>query len=511
MPIQKQLLESRLLADISLRVVRYETPLFIIVSLLGIFLILFNTQLGAYWSDDTYYYIQPARELASGKGFNPSYIFGPVLPFVLGVLGFLKADPLESIRWINAILFGLNLYLLAWIIRKITGSSVFSLFGMAVILLSDVVIEIHGWAMSEALAITFMLAGILALLAFIESNRRVYAVLAALGVSLAVLTRFALLPLIPAVSLVLLIINTHKAFLLRLRDATLFGISTLIPTMLYFLRNLEVSGHPFRYEQYAFEAMSKSQLIWFIYNWFSLFIPGRFIRDRELVVGSLIVIIATLFLVAVYLIIRQNKTAHASNLFRPGVFLLANLIVFSWLMLYLARGLSELYIYNARYLVPIFMIFIALAMVIFSRIWPLIGQTFRNYMILFFALFLIYYSYRALDFSLQVSTHGLGYSNIGWHQSETIQYLREHPDLMDVVSTGEMGIYFWTDRKPTVLAAFPSTMALAEYMCGHEAPLFIMNQMPTEMYGFAYDEVVQNLLLSRKFNDSEMYVCPDNR
>ena len=53
------------------------------LALAGILLVLLNTRLGAYLSDDTYYYIYPARDLLAGKGFHPSYIFAPLFPMVL--------------------------------------------------------------------------------------------------------------------------------------------------------------------------------------------------------------------------------------------------------------------------------------------------------------------------------------------------------------------------------------------------------------------------------------------
>ena len=487
--------------------VRHETYLYLLISLLGVMIVLFNTQLGAFWGDDTYYYIQPARDFIEGNGFNPSYIFGPVLPFILSIPGLLNIDPLISVRWINAILFGTNLYLLTLIIRKITASPGFALCGGVLILLSDVVIEIHGWAMSEALAIAFLLSSILSSLAYLETKRRVYGILTAVGTALAVLTRFAMLPTIPAICLMYLIGDHARPFLQRLRNAILLGITSLIPILLYWLRNFLISGHPVRYEQYIQTAFDRSQLIWWFYHWFSLFIPGRFLKGHELSAGLILTFITGLLLLVTFRIIHKARVASASSLFKPGMILLGSLIVFNLLMLYLARGLTELNIYNARYLVPIFIVFIAFSMSIFSRLWQVAGRYIKILMVAAFLLFLVYYSYRAVDFTLQTSSTGLGYSNIGWHQSETIRYLQEHPGLTDMVSTGEMGIYFWTGRKPTVLAAFTTPEALSEYMCAHGAPLFIMSQMPTEMYGFTHNEATRNLRLARQFNDAEMYVC----
>jgi CubicO group peptidase (beta-lactamase class C family) len=142
--------------------------------------------------------------------------------------------------------------------------------------------------------------------------------------------------------------------------------------------------------------------------------------------------------------------------------------------------------------------------------WEVAKRPTRFAMLAFFSLFLIYYAYRTIDFTRQTSSVGLGYSNIGWHQSETIRYLQQHPELVSMVSTGEMGIYFWTGRMPTVLAAFPTPQALKDYLCNQDAPLFIMNQMPTDLYGMSHDAAITELELARQFNDGEMYVCPVN-
>ena len=481
-----------------------------LLALAGVLLVLFNTRLGAYWGDDTYYYILPAREFMAGKGFHPSYIFGPVLPFLLCIIAIFKADPLISIRWLNAILFGINLFFLAQIIRKITGSRHFALAGTTLVLLSDVVIEMHGWAMSEALAITFMLVGITATLAFIDSQRLRYAIVAAVAAAMAVLTRFAMLPLIPAIGLTLLVCQPSRSVLRRVRDAVLFGIASLIPLLLYWLRNLLVSGHLVRYERYIQAPFDKSQLTWFLYNWFSLFIPGRFLKGHEILAGILISISIILLLLFTWRRLFSNKEQSHPPMYKTGILLTGSMIVISLLMLYFARGLTELYIYNSRYLIPIFILFIVMVFSAARSYWEVVKRPARFALIAFFLLFLIYYAYRTIDFTHQTSSVGLGYSNIGWHQSETVRYIQEHPELVNMVSTGEIGIYFWTGRMPTVLAAFPTTQALKDYLCNQDAPLFIMAQLPTDLYGMSHEAAVKELVLERQFNDGEMYVCPAN-
>jgi hypothetical protein len=177
-------------------------------------------------------------------------------------------------------------------------------------------------------------------------------------------------------------------------------------------------------------------------------------------------------------------------------------------MLYLARGLTELYVFIPRYLVPILMIFLMLIAALAGWFWRVSGRQLRLVVASFLVLFLVYYAYRTVDFSLSMTRTGLGYSNVGWHNSETIRYLKERPELVDMVSTGEMGIYFWTGRMPKVISAFGSVEGLREYLCENGAPLFVMNQMPADIYGIEHGDVARTLELEHAFNDSEMYRCP---
>jgi hypothetical protein len=74
-----------------------------------------------------------------------------------------------------------------------------------------------------------------------------------------------------------------------------------------------------------------------------------------------------------------------------------------------------------------------------------------------------------------------------------------------------MGIYFWTGRKPIVLAEFPNPQALKRYLCDQDATLFLMDQMPAEIYGMQQKDVARDLKLMQTFNDSSMYRCPDGK
>ena len=124
--------------------------------------------------------------------------------------------------------------------------------------------------------------------------------------------------------------------------------------------------------------------------------------------------------------------------------------------------------------------------------------------------FSLYYGYRTADYTWRISQTGLGYLNIGWHESETIPYLKQNPDRT-VIATGDVGIYFWTGRLPRVVTSFDSMEAMRTYLCDSNGILVIMNQMPTEIYRLDEGDVVRGLELEQEFNDSRVYRCPPSR
>ncbi len=487
-----------------------NTILLLGLALAGILLVLVNTRLGAYLSDDTYYYIYPARDLLAGKGFHPSYIFAPLFPMVLAGISGLGIEVLAAARWLNAILFGVNIYLVGRVAQRAGAPAAFSLLAAGLVLLSDVVIEAHGWAMSEALSFTFMLLALDGCLAYLATGQRRFWWLAAVAAALTTLARYAAVPLIGAVGLALLVFGPGKRAVQRVKDALLFGLASIAPVALYWLRNQLTSGHPVRYEGFIFEALTRDQVTWFLYHWISLFFPGRFLRGREVLAGLAAGIAIAAVAAGLGWVYRKRWGALDNRLFKTGVFLLAATLLMNLLMLYLARGLTQLDVFNPRYLVPMLIVFLILLAVLAGKLWQAAGWRMRAAAMLFLAVFSIYYAYRAFDFTRQTMETGLGYANAGWHNSETVPYIRAHPEL-EMVSTGEMGIYFWTGRMPRVLASFPSPQALKDHLCASGATFFLMDQLPTEMYGLARDAVVQELELVKTFNDGSMYRCPGTK
>lgn len=477
------------------------------LSLAGVIQVLLITRLGGFLSDDSYYYIYPAREFAAGKGFHPSYIFAPLFPFVLALINRLGVDALVAARWLNAILFGVNIFLVGRILRRGGIPAGFALLGSALVLLADVVAEAHGWVMSEAISFTFMLLSLNFCLVYLANGSRRAWWISAICAGLTVLARYAAIPLVGALCLALLLFAPSKRQWGRLKEAVLFALVGLLPIFLYWLRNQMTSGHAVRYQRYFIVPFTRDQLTWFSYNWLSLFIPGRLLRGHEILALGIALVGGVGLLALAVWFYRRRWAAFRDQGFRASVILLAAVFGLNLLMLYLARGLTELDVFNTRYLVPLLIVFLMLMVLLAGRLWQVAGRWARYALVGCLAIFLAYYAFRTVDFARNMMRIGLGYANIGWHNSETVAYLHQHPEMTNLVSTGEMGIYFWTGNKPKVVSDFPNQEAMRDYLCQNGASLLLMDQMPIDIYGMTPAQATRGLVLVKRFNDSEMYRC----
>jgi hypothetical protein len=102
----------------------------------------------------------PARAVAFHGEF-PLTVYPPLYPIVLAILGWFGAGLIDAARWLNAVLFGVNVVLagmLTWRITRSTVVAVATALGLAVTV--NVVIN-HALVMSEPLMMAIVLAGAL--------------------------------------------------------------------------------------------------------------------------------------------------------------------------------------------------------------------------------------------------------------------------------------------------------------------------------------------------------------
>ena len=110
-------------------------------------------------SDDSIGYIAGARSILSGQGYREAWLAsnGPVTHFppgfssVLALIGLSGLDPLRGARFLNALLFGANAFLLGILGWRMTKSQIAGLSWLRCLSVNASLFHAHAVAMSEPL------------------------------------------------------------------------------------------------------------------------------------------------------------------------------------------------------------------------------------------------------------------------------------------------------------------------------------------------------------------------
>jgi len=454
---------------------RFPLPAILALAAAGIALVLFATRWGAFLSDDSFWYIRPAEQALDGQGYQPTQSFAPGLSAVLTLLGSLGIPPLAGVRGLNAVLFGANIFLASWIVWRGGGGRAAALLTAGLVLLSDVLMETHGWAMSEALNLTFSLLATASFQEYTRRGRLSWLAGSACAAALACLTRYASISLAAALALALLLYSPAKRFARRLGQAAAFSAATLLPMAIWMLRNQIMTGQALHYSRFQWTWPTLDTLRWFFYTTLSWFIPGRLLHGRELPAGFAALTFLVILLAAGLWRLHRSKSTLTAVL-EPALFVLLTNGLIVVLMLVVANGFSNLAAFNARYLIALLLALLMAGASAAGRSFPKARRIGKIGLLAVAAAFLLYYGYRSVDAARALHADGLGYASRFAAESETVAYLKNHPDLK-VITTGPEGMYFWLGKFYDGIYTFGSTTDdLIHKVCEEQATLILLEQ-----------------------------------
>ena len=220
------------------------------LALAGIILLWYCTPMGLGLGGDSYYYVGGARNILSGAGFarlaatgeaRPITHFPPLFSVCLALLTGLGLDTTQAARWFNAGLFGVNVFLVGWLIWRGTQSWLSSLGGALIFLASPAMLAVHSWVLSEPLFLCCLLLAITWLSFYLERGRRRDLVVSAILASFACLTRYVGLALVAAAVLAILLWPGRRWWK-RAQSAAVFAALSLAAPAGWFARNLALVG-----------------------------------------------------------------------------------------------------------------------------------------------------------------------------------------------------------------------------------------------------------------------------
>ena len=491
---------------------------------LGLAVMLITTPLGGGLGGDSYYYVSGARDLLAGEGFTrpaadgtfrPITHFPPLFSVCLALLTGLGLDTTQAARWFNAGLFGVNVFLVGWLIWRGTQSWLSSLGGALIFLASPAMLAVHSWVLSEPLFLCCLLLAITWLSFYLERGRRRDLVVSAILASFACLTRYVGLALVAAAVLAILLWPGRRWWK-RAQSAAVFAALSLAAPAGWFARNLALVGSPTN-RGLQFHLPDSSKLLDAL-NTFSLWLlPGRVPATLRLGLAAAV----TLGLLALTIVFLWKGPLSGER--RPVPW------IAGWLLLvYPLSILASLSLLDAstplddRILSPLLaaglMLGICTAQGALSRtatVRParvIIGTILASFVVLTAA--------RGVGKMLQLRADGQGYASRGWRESHLVGWVREHPEEGPIYSNELDALYLLTGRQAYQVPIrwdpvraeervdFPEQLArMRERIAGEGAVLVLFNSLASQQAFLPSEaELAEGLLPAFQASDGVVYM-----
>ena len=201
---------------------------------------------GGILTSDSVTYVSVARNLLAGEGFTQflgrHYIyFPPLYPALLAGASLGVFDPLAVAGPVNAVLFGLTVFVAGWWLRRRLESRLLALWGCAAVAVAWPLTWMASWAMSETAFILLALLALIQTEKFLEGGKRSALIAAAALAALACLTRYLGVSVVLAVAL-LLVFRRGAAPAEKARNLIVYAVVSLLPLCLWLWRTFLLTG-----------------------------------------------------------------------------------------------------------------------------------------------------------------------------------------------------------------------------------------------------------------------------
>jgi 4-amino-4-deoxy-L-arabinose transferase-like glycosyltransferase len=404
---------------------------------------------------------------------QPVTLFPPSFPSVLAFFGLFGIDPLHGVRWVNALLFGLNAALLGILGWRMTPSLTAGLVLAALFVTSGEMFQVHAVAMSEPLFIFLSLLSFWMFDLYVErlpsltakwSGSEGWLWLIACGtfVGMAYLTRYAGLALVATFVVALFIL--HKTWRKRFISIGIFLESVLPWFLTWSVRNWLLAGNTTN-RTFAWHPLTSENLRTGLRVFSEFFIPVESWRQaifkQPILIETMIVIVFGAVFVWVmvtawkYLSKSQPFATSPSPTLAKGqrakevISFTTGLYIFA----YLASIVASMLMFDAatkfklRILAPVLVSLLILLVAL--GIW--VRSKRRDIVVVLTVLLLGLSIYKqSITFNTWASSE-LGYASFQWYDSKAMEFLRELPDDVMIYTNEPGAVYLYTGRGCYVL------------------------------------------------------------
>lgn len=419
--------------------------LLVLISLAGVLVILYSTRWGVGMGHDQLGYIQGAQNLVHGQGYShftplgelkPTLQWPPLYSLTLTLPGFIGIGVFEGARWLNALLFGLNILMVGYIAYLKTDLWS-ALFGSFLMLTSTVMLYVHAMALSEPLFISLGLAGLYFLDRYLVNSSTFLLILSALAMGAATLTRYMGVTLIATLCLGILFFG-KRVLRRRFFACLIAGLIASLPLLLWIVRNRLVTGETAS-RQVQVHLIKLSHLKEGLYTIALWFLPARIISNSKALVLFAVIMTTCSVLLIAWLRKRGALTFLYLNVMYVLLYCLGLVFFISFVSLDLA--------FDTRYLSPVFVSVVLILTLSVSQISRGASRTVVRGLAVLCLLLSCFYSVRAISFIKTAHQDGLGWESRSWTQSELVSAVKGLPGDTLLYANYATGIAYLSKRK----------------------------------------------------------------
>ncbi len=409
-----------------------KVSILVLALLGGSFVFILTNSYGAGLTPDSVAYISAARNLAEGHGFqtyNGFYLVvqPPLYPIILAVIKKITImDPLKSAGYVNAVLFGVIIYLSGLLLLKYLKSFVLIFLGTVSVLISYALVQASLMALSELLFIFLVLLFIYFFAAYQKKSNLVSLFLFSVSVALSCLTRYTGVVLILTGLICILVLSENNAKS-KFWHSLIFLVIAVSPISIWITRNYFISGT--LVGQRAASSYTLFENIKFFFNTVSSwFLPSNLF-------GIYFILILLIISVWFFFGLDRSKSSLTELIKQIGPALLLVLLYVG--VIVISSTTTAYDRISDRLLSPIYIPIIFIAFFIFDKIrtW-LIKFSYSKLITALLVIGIIWLIKAPVENTIHiikeyVAFSGLGYNSNSWRRSETIEYLKQHELLWE--------------------------------------------------------------------------------
>jgi hypothetical protein len=443
---------------------KLRVAVLLIVALLGVVLILFQTRYGPGTTGDSVRYLMGTENLLQGNGFSrtsgggeirPITMFPPFYSVVLLGVKVTGVEFFDGIRLLQALLFGVNIFLAGLIILRYTKSIWAAIIGSTFVLVAKEVVFYHSFVLTEAVYILLMFVTLLGLVQFLESRKSSLLVLLGIVVGAATLTRYVGLSLTVGVVLSILLLS-DESLRRRLMDCLIFGAISVAPVLLWLRRNAIQTGTSVN-RAFVFHPMSTELIRAYRAEVSYWFVPKQLHFPHSLRKALMLIMAIPGPALFFFDRLKVDFLSHnrSKKPFWPLPWVISIFMIsYIGLVFFNLTFLDAISDFNtvSRYLVPVYIDAVILFVIVFHRLTDLPGKwvLLRGVVVVLGLALIVLYGIETYQI-LKDPLSSIGYSGLKQQRPETVEMLESIDTSVPIISNDPEMIYIFVNRPAYLL------------------------------------------------------------